>query len=100
MAAGTRGVRLVTKGKLPALVRTAVELSEARQHVEHWRVAMMGAYAHTDGCRRQFLLGYFGENLPHPCGNCTEAGCPGWSHQPGTGRRRQGGGREGGRRRG
>ncbi|HEX6401789.1 MAG TPA: RecQ family zinc-binding domain-containing protein [Pseudonocardiaceae bacterium] len=22
------------------------------------------------GCRRQYLLGYFGEQLPHPCGKC------------------------------
>ncbi|PMY58593.1 RecQ family zinc-binding domain-containing protein, partial [Pseudomonas sp. FW305-25] len=34
---------------------------------------MMRAYAETDGCRRQFLLGYFGEDLPEPCGNCD--GC-------------------------
>ena len=30
----------------------------------------MRGYAETSGCRRQFLLGYFGEQLPHPCGNC------------------------------
>lgn len=70
VAAGKRGVRLASAGKLPALVRTAVELSEARQNVEHSRLAMMRAYAETDGCRRQFLLGYFGEDLPQPCGNC------------------------------
>ncbi|MDI2036934.1 hypothetical protein PJL15_04077 [Paenarthrobacter nitroguajacolicus] len=31
---------------------------------------MMRAYAETDACRRQFLLGYFGEELAEPCGNC------------------------------
>lgn len=31
---------------------------------------MIRGYAETDGCRRQFLLGYFGEDLPEPCGNC------------------------------
>ena len=31
---------------------------------------MMRAYAETTGCRRQFLLAYFGETLPEPCGNC------------------------------
>jgi ATP-dependent DNA helicase RecQ len=31
---------------------------------------MMRGYADTTGCRRQFLLGYFGEELEQPCGNC------------------------------
>ncbi|MGO4432342.1 ATP-dependent DNA helicase RecQ, partial [Paenarthrobacter sp. RAF9] len=73
---GKRGVRLTSKAKLPVLVERAVELAEARQRVDQSRLTMMRAYAETDGCRRQFLLGYFGEDLPQPCGNCdacTEA---------------------------
>jgi ATP-dependent DNA helicase RecQ len=31
---------------------------------------MMRAYAETDGCRRAFVLGYFGEAYRPPCGNC------------------------------
>ena len=31
---------------------------------------MMRAYAETDGCRRAFVLGYFGEPYDPPCGNC------------------------------
>ena len=31
---------------------------------------MMRGYAETRDCRRQFLLGYFGEQLVEPCGNC------------------------------
>ena len=31
---------------------------------------MMRGYAETTDCRRQFLLGYFGEQLDEPCGNC------------------------------
>ncbi|MEU1545404.1 DUF3553 domain-containing protein [Nocardia sp. NPDC005745] len=31
---------------------------------------MMRGYAETTGCRRQHLLGYFGEQLLDPCGNC------------------------------
>jgi len=31
---------------------------------------MMRGYAETRGCRRQFLLGYFGETIPDPCGTC------------------------------
>ena len=48
----------------------AVAASEARQRLERSRVEMMRGYAETDGCRRQFLLGYFGETLDEPCGNC------------------------------
>ena len=73
VSTGKRGIRLVSKAKLPTLVGDAVELAEARQRVDHSRLTMMRAYAETDGCRRQFLLGYFGEDLPEPCGNCD--GC-------------------------
>ncbi len=31
---------------------------------------MMRGYAETARCRRRFLLGYFGEQLDDPCGNC------------------------------
>ncbi|MFF1876279.1 RecQ family ATP-dependent DNA helicase [Leifsonia sp. NPDC058230] len=44
--------------------------SEQQEHIERSRLAMMRAYAETRRCRRQFLLAYFGEELPQPCGNC------------------------------
>ena len=44
--------------------------AEARQRIEHSRSQLMQEYAETGMCRRQFLLGYFGEELPEPCGNC------------------------------
>jgi ATP-dependent DNA helicase RecQ len=50
--------------------RTALELAEARQRVERSRIEMMRGYAETTRCRRQFLLGYFGEDLDEPCGRC------------------------------
>ncbi|MEK0154693.1 RecQ family ATP-dependent DNA helicase [Arthrobacter oryzae] len=68
--AGKRGIRLEAGAKLPAVVARAVEHSEARQRVDRSRIEMMRGYAETDACRRQFLLGYFGEDLPEPCGNC------------------------------
>jgi ATP-dependent DNA helicase RecQ len=67
---GKRGIRLEAGAKLPAVVERAVEHAEARQRVDRSRIEMMRGYAETDGCRRQFLLGYFGEDLPEPCGNC------------------------------
>ncbi|TQJ35486.1 RecQ family ATP-dependent DNA helicase [Arthrobacter sp. SLBN-122] len=83
---GKRGIRLTSKAKLPTLVGDAVELAEARQRVDQSRLTMMRAYAETDGCRRQFLLGYSGEDLPEPCGNCdgcAAAAAAGDVEQPG-----------------
>ncbi|HKG50734.1 MAG TPA: ATP-dependent DNA helicase RecQ [Actinomycetales bacterium] len=51
-------------------VEAAEEVAHARQRLDRSRVEMMRGYAETTGCRRQFLLGYFGEELPEPCGNC------------------------------
>ncbi|WP_222264550.1 RecQ family ATP-dependent DNA helicase [Modestobacter marinus] len=45
-------------------------LAEHRIRVDESRIEMMRGYAETTGCRRQFLLGYFGEQLDEPCGNC------------------------------
>ncbi len=51
-------------------VEEAVEVAETHQRLIRSRIEMMRGYAETLGCRRQFLLGYFGEQLPEPCGNC------------------------------
>jgi ATP-dependent DNA helicase RecQ len=51
-------------------VATAVESAAQSKRIEQTRVEMMRGYADTEGCRRQFLLGYFGEDLPAPCGFC------------------------------
>ncbi|HEY0375259.1 MAG TPA: RecQ family zinc-binding domain-containing protein, partial [Amnibacterium sp.] len=48
----------------------ARELAELHERVDQSRVEMMRGYAETTSCRRQFLLGYFGEQLDGPCGNC------------------------------
>lgn len=51
-------------------VEQAVDVAETHQRLIRSRIEMMRGYAETTGCRRQFLLGYFGEQLAHPCGNC------------------------------
>jgi ATP-dependent DNA helicase RecQ len=51
-------------------VQRAGEAEEHRQEFDRSRVEMMRAYAETDGCRRAFILGYFGEGYDPPCGNC------------------------------
>ncbi|PZE28035.1 RecQ family ATP-dependent DNA helicase [Curtobacterium sp. MCBD17_028] len=53
-----------------AAADAAVARAEDRERIEESRIAMMRQYAETLGCRRQFLLGYFGDELPQPCGNC------------------------------
>jgi ATP-dependent DNA helicase RecQ len=57
---------------LPAeqAVQRAADVAETRERLIQSRIEMMRGYAETTGCRRQYLLGYFGEQLPHPCGNC------------------------------
>jgi ATP-dependent DNA helicase RecQ len=55
-------------------VAAAVEASEAQtergDEVERTRLAMMRRYADHTGCRRSFLLTYFGQDYRGPCGNC------------------------------
>ena len=51
-------------------VRRALEVAATHEQLTRSRIEMMRGYAETTGCRRQFLLGYFGEQLVEPCGNC------------------------------
>lgn len=51
-------------------VDAATEVVESRERVDRSRVEMMRGYAESRDCRRQFLLTYFGQPLPGPCGNC------------------------------
>ncbi|MGP3961208.1 RecQ family ATP-dependent DNA helicase [Nonomuraea sp. 3N208] len=48
----------------------AAELDEARHRVDDSRIDMMRGYAETRGCRRRFLLEYFGEPYARTCGAC------------------------------
>ncbi|WP_412556551.1 DUF3553 domain-containing protein [Streptomyces sp. VITNK9] len=51
-------------------VEEATRTAEARRRTDRTRVDMARAYAEGTGCRRYFLLGYFGEAYEPPCGNC------------------------------
>lgn len=59
----------------------ARELAEHHERVDQSRVEMMRGYAETTQCRRQFLLGYFGEQLDEPCGNCDSDTCTGTAEE-------------------
>ncbi|WP_260191856.1 RecQ family ATP-dependent DNA helicase [Actinophytocola gossypii] len=68
-------------------VARATEAAETHQRMIRSRLHMLTGYAETTGCRRQFLLGYFGEQLEQPCGNCDtcDAGTA-ETRRPGTDR--------------
>lgn len=44
--------------------------TEREDEIERTRLTMMRRYAEHDGCRRSFLLSYFGQDYPGQCGNC------------------------------
>jgi len=54
-----------------AAALTASEVqTEQENEIERTRLMMMRRYAEHPGCRRSFLLSYFGQDYPGPCGNC------------------------------
>ncbi|MFJ6391065.1 RecQ family ATP-dependent DNA helicase [Streptomyces sp. NPDC091972] len=54
----------------------ATEEALSNRRLEESRLAMMLGYAETTGCRRRFLLGYFGEPYDAPCGACDTCATP------------------------
>lgn len=57
-------------GSAEEAVDAVVERAQAQRRLQQSRVEMMRAYAETDRCRAEFLLGYFGEELSRLCGVC------------------------------
>ncbi|HVC55553.1 MAG TPA: DNA helicase RecQ [Stellaceae bacterium] len=49
---------------------------DERQRVERRKVDALIGYCETVACRRQILLGYFGESDHPPCGNCDNCRTP------------------------
>ncbi|MEU8377881.1 ATP-dependent DNA helicase RecQ [Streptosporangium sp. NPDC048865] len=77
---GEGDLRGVPGGPGPeAATARAVELDETRRRIDDSRIDMMRAYAETTGCRRRFLLEYFGEPRERGCDACDtcRAGLPG-----------------------
>jgi ATP-dependent DNA helicase RecQ len=46
------------------------DADEAHKRIERQKLDAMLGYCELTSCRRQALLGYFGDTLPEPCGNC------------------------------
>ncbi|MDD9205725.1 RecQ family ATP-dependent DNA helicase, partial [Georgenia sp. 10Sc9-8] len=65
-----RGLRADGRARPADVVARAQEHVDTQQRVEQSRVEMMREYAETRGCRREFLLGYFGQDYTGPCGAC------------------------------
>ncbi|BDP40144.1 ATP-dependent DNA helicase RecQ [Deinococcus aetherius] len=66
-----------TEGALsPEVVAEAALAQAYRRAFEQSRLEMMRGYAETGGCRREYLLNYFGESYDSPCDSCDncEAG--------------------------
>ncbi|MEV6765050.1 RecQ family ATP-dependent DNA helicase [Streptomyces sp. NPDC051105] len=70
-----------------AAVQSALDVYATHRKLEQSRVDMMRGYSETTDCRRRFLLGYFGESVPVPCGACDN--CTGPAAQPASGPRRE-----------
>ena len=64
------GLRWTGEVTLPQAVRGAADEAAQMRTIELTRVEMMRGYAETEDCRRAFLLGYFGEELPGLCRAC------------------------------
>lgn len=66
----SRELLLLGRPVIGTVLDRAVAHVAARERVERSRVEMMRAFAEIATCRREFLLGYFGEQYLPPCGNC------------------------------
>ncbi|MHC5559420.1 RecQ family ATP-dependent DNA helicase [Kocuria sp.] len=70
IVARREGYRAV-EGATPAkAVAAALAEAESQHRIDRSRIEMMRGYAETDGCRRDWLLNYFGEETDGWCGNC------------------------------
>ena len=70
VTASSRGLAAAVRVDPQDAAESALDRLRARERIELSRIAMMRSYAETSGCRRRFLLGYFGEQLDEPCGDC------------------------------
>jgi ATP-dependent DNA helicase RecQ len=64
------GVRWSGAHSLADALRAADEETAREREIERSRLEMMRRYAEHTACRRSFLLTYFGQDYPGPCGRC------------------------------
>jgi ATP-dependent DNA helicase RecQ len=63
-------VRWTGAMEVPGALAASRAEGEREREVERSRLEMMRRYAEHTGCRRSFLLSYFGQDYPGPCGAC------------------------------
>ncbi|HEY9659707.1 MAG TPA: ATP-dependent DNA helicase RecQ, partial [Allocoleopsis sp.] len=82
----TGEISAVEELDLDEVAEATLQKQDQRQHIERSRLEMMRNYAEVRGCRREYLLNYFGETFTAPCGYCDncKAGIQAESttHQP------------------
>jgi ATP-dependent DNA helicase RecQ len=70
------GVRWNGSMSAVAAVKASAHETAREQEIEASRLEMMRRYAEHTGCRRSFLLTYFGQEYAGPCGACDNDGRP------------------------
>jgi ATP-dependent DNA helicase RecQ len=79
---GDGTVQAVADGPTPEqAARHATLAQEARATMDDSRLAMMRSYTETRGCRRRFILTYFGEPAEEQCWTCDR--CVSDANRPG-----------------
>jgi ATP-dependent DNA helicase RecQ len=68
------GVRWNEQMSVAASLEASAQKSAREREIQASRLEMMRRYAEHTGCRRSFLLTYFGQDYPGPCGNCDNDG--------------------------
>ena len=63
-------VRWTDTSSVAAAVAASDSETKREEEIARSRLAMMRRYAEHTGCRRSFLLSYFGQSYRGPCGNC------------------------------
>ena len=67
-------VRWTSTLSVAEAIRASAAETEREDEVERSRLEMMRRYAEHSGCRRSFLLSYFGQSYRGPCGRCDNDG--------------------------
>jgi ATP-dependent DNA helicase RecQ len=63
-------VQLSEEADLKQATDVIAEQQRERKEANKERLEQMRAYADTSGCRREYLLRYFGDEFTGPCNNC------------------------------